>query len=493
MSQDDRGAGLARMLALLDRLAGLHVWVVGDVMLDEYVTGAVERISPEAPVPVVRAHATEHRLGGAANVARQIAALGARVTLAGVIGEDEAAARLLRLCAADRIETRPLLRLAGRQTTRKLRVLGHSQQLLRLDWEDVEPCTPELTAQMIARLTEGSRPDAIILSDYAKGVLTPAAIAGISRLRDGAPLVVDPKHRDFTRYRAATTVTPNLRELEAAVGRPLDVDDPAAIARAAREQLALAELPSMVVTLGNRGMLAVPADGPEIQVPASQREVYDVTGAGDTAIAVLTLSLAAGATLTEAAQLANAAAGVSVGQVGAVAVSAAHIRDALAAHPDGKLLSREELAARAAAWRTAGKRIVFSNGCFDLLHAGHLALLGHAAKLGDILVLAINSDASVRRLKGPERPLVPQAERAALLAALTFVDAVTIFDEDTPLAVLQAVRPDVLVKGGDYRLSEVVGRELVEAAGGRVELVPLTPEKSTTSLVERIRGSRTGR
>jgi D-beta-D-heptose 7-phosphate kinase / D-beta-D-heptose 1-phosphate adenosyltransferase len=324
-------------------------------------------------------------------------------------------------------------------------------------------------------------------------VLTPEAIAAITRERGAAPLVVDPKHRDFRRYRTATTLTPNLRELEAAVGRTLSVEDLGAIARAAREQLALAELDSMVVTLGNRGMLVVPADGPELDVPATRREVYDVTGAGDTAIAVLTLALAARGTLAQAAQLANAAAGVSVGQVGAVAVSAASIRDALAAHPEGKLLSRTELAARAAAWRTAGKRIVFSNGCFDLLHAGHLALLGHAAKLGDILVLAINSDASVRRLKGPERPLVPQAERAALLAALTFVDAVTVFDEDTPLAVLQAVKPDVLVKGGDYRVSEVVGRELVEAAGGRVEIVPLTPEKSTTSLVERIRGSGSGR
>jgi D-beta-D-heptose 7-phosphate kinase/D-beta-D-heptose 1-phosphate adenosyltransferase len=221
-----------------------------------------------------------------------------------------------------------------------------------------------------------------------------------------------------------------------------------------------------------------------------RHDVYDVTGAGDTAIAVLTLALAAQAPLAQAAQLANAAAGVSVTQVGAVAVSAASIRDALAAHPDGKLLSRHELAARAATWRTEGKRIVLTNGCFDLLHAGHLALLSQAAKQGDVLVLAINSDASVRRLKGPERPLVPQAERAALLAALTFVDAVTIFEEDTPLAVLEAVRPNVLVKGGDYQPAEVVGRELVEAAGGRVVIVPLTPERSTSSLVARIRGAR---
>jgi D-beta-D-heptose 7-phosphate kinase / D-beta-D-heptose 1-phosphate adenosyltransferase len=408
------------------------------------------------------------------------------VSLAGVVGEDAAGETLLRLCAAERIDVRALLRLGGRQTTRKLRVLGHSQQLLRVDWEDVEPCPPALASRLLSQLTSGE-PHAIILSDYSKGVLTPEAIAGIVHGHTAIPVVVDPKHRDFGRYRGATIVTPNLRELEAAAGYTLDVADTVAIAHAARAVLTAAGVQSMVVTLGNHGMLVVPRDGPPTLVPALEREVYDVTGAGDTAIAVLTLALAARASLPEAAQLATAAAGVSVGHVGAVAVSAASIRDALAARPEGKLLARRELAARVATWRAAGKRIVLSNGCFDLLHAGHLTLLGHASRLGDVLVLAINSDASVRRLKGPERPLVPQAERAALLAALTFVDAVTIFDEDTPLAVLEAVKPDVLVKGGDYRPADVIGRELVEATGGRVEIVPLMPEKSTTSLVERIR------
>ena len=474
--------------AILARYQGLHVWVVGDLMLDEYVMGTVERISPEAPVPVVRVNDTEHRLGGAANVARQVAALGARVSLAGVTGDDEAAAQLLRLCDAANIDTHALVRLPERRTARKLRVLSHSQQLLRLDWEDAVPCAAQTTVRLVSRLAEGARPDAIILSDYAKGVLTPEAIAGVARLRGTAPLVVDPKHRDFTRYRGATIVTPNLRELEAAVGHALDANDTASLTAAARPLLEAARIESMVVTLGNRGMLLIPSRGPETAVPAIGREVYDVTGAGDTAIAVLALSLAAQAPLLQAVQVANAAAGVAVGFVGAVAVDAASIRNALAARPDAKILSRHELTARAASWRMAGKQIVVTNGCFDLLHAGHLALLGHAAKLGDVLVLAINSDASVRRLKGPERPLVPQAERAALLAALTFVDAVTIFDEDTPLEVLQTIKPHVLVKGGDYRPSEVIGRELVEASGGRVEIVPLTPEKSTSSLVERIRG-----
>ena len=489
MSGSSHTTAASALGALLDRFAGLHVWVVGDLMLDEYVTGAVERISPEAPVPVVRVDASEHRLGGAANVARQIATLGARVSLAGMVGEDEPGAQLLRLCSAAGIDAGAVLKVAARRTTRKLRVLGHSQQLLRLDWEDIGACPPELAEALVARLAGGTRPDAVVLSDYAKGVLTPQTIDAIARARGPVPLVVDPKHRDFARYRGATTLTPNLRELEAAAGRTLNVENIADVAAAARAQLRSAGLQSLVVTLGNRGMLVVADDGPEVAVPAVRHEVYDVTGAGDTAIAVLALALAAKAPMLQAAELANAAAGVAVCQVGAVAVSAASIRDALAARPDGKLLARQDLAGRAAAWRTAGKRIVLCNGCFDLLHAGHLALLGHAAKLGDVLVLAINSDASVRRLKGAGRPLVPEAERAALLAALTSVDAVTIFEEDTPLAVLQAVRPHVLVKGGDYKLSQVVGRELVEGWGGRVEIVPLMPEKSTTSLLERIRGS----
>ena len=489
MSAEERGGNIHALLAPLDHFVDLHVWVVGDVMLDEYVTGAVERISPEAPVPVVRAHATEHRLGGAANVARQIAALGARVSLAGIIGEDGGGEQLLQLCEAAHIDSRAVVRLAGRHTTRKLRVLSHGQQLLRLDWEDVGPCAPQITVRLVSKLAESSRPDAVIFSDYAKGVLTPDTMAAVQRSCGPAPIVVDPKHRDLSRYRGATTVTPNLRELEVAAGQALDVDDTAAIAAAARALIATAGLQSMVVTLGNRGMLVVTAAGAETTVPAMEREVYDVTGAGDTAIAVLTLALAARAPLIQAAQLANAAAGVAVGQVGAVAVSAASIRDALAARPDNKLLSRHELAMRASGWRAAGRRIVFTNGCFDLLHAGHLTLLSQAARLGDVLVVAINSDASVRHLKGPERPLVPEAERAALLAALGFVDAVTIFEEDTPLAAIQAAQPHVLVKGGDYQPADVVGRELVEANGGRVAIVALVPEKSTTSLLERIRGA----
>ena len=478
------------LLTLLDDFHGRHVWVVGDLMLDEYVQGAVERISPEAPVPVVRVRDTEHRLGGAANVARQVVTLGAQVTLAGIAGTDAAGDDLLRLCAGTGVGTGGVVRTRERRTTRKLRVLGHSQQLLRLDWEDAQPCGTDATTAMLAQLAAGPKPDAIILSDYAKGVLTPATIAAVLQHSRGAPVVVDPKTRDFGRYRGATTVTPNLRELELAAGGPLDPADTAAITRAAQSLIAAADLQAMVVTLSERGMLVVPREGEATAVPARALEVYDVTGAGDTAVAVLALALSAGAPMLQAAQLANVAAGISVGQVGAVAVDAPSIRSALTAGPAAKVLTRAELAARAASWRLAGKRIVFTNGCYDLLHAGHLSLLHGAAALGDVLVLAINSDASVRRLnKGPERPLVPEADRAALLAALACVDAVTIFDEDTPLEALQAVKPQVLVKGADYRPEQVVGRDFVEANGGRVVLVPLLPQKSTTALVERIKAA----
>ncbi len=484
---DSAQTDLASLLSVLDRYAGLKIWVVGDLMLDEYVTGAVDRVSPEAPVPVVRVCDTEHRLGGAANVARQVAALGARVTLAGAIGKDAAGEDLLRLCAACGIDTRGVVRAANRRTTRKLRVLGHSQQLLRMDWEDTGSCDAQLCTRMVEGLGEEA-PDGVILSDYAKGVLTAQLITAVTARAGAVPVVVDPKSRDFTRYRGATTVTPNLRELELAAGSSVDPTDAEAVAAAARPLIAAAGLTSMVVTLSEHGMLAVPAAGPAVAVPASRRAVFDVTGAGDTAIAVLALSLAAKASLPDAAKLANAAAGVSVGQVGAVAVDADSIRSELTTAPDAKVLSRAELATRAASWRLAGKRIVFTNGCYDLLHAGHLSLLHSAARLGDVLVLAINSDASVRRLKGPERPLVPQAERAALLAALACVDAVTVFDEDTPLQTIQTVRPHVLVKGADYTAEQVVGREVVEALGGRVALVPLLPQKSTSALVERIKG-----
>jgi D-beta-D-heptose 7-phosphate kinase/D-beta-D-heptose 1-phosphate adenosyltransferase len=477
------------LIDTLGRCAGASIHVLGDLMLDEYVSGAVERISPEAPVPIVRAEMSELRLGGAANVARQIAALGVKVTLVGTVGEDTAGDSVRRLCLESGIPTESILTVRDRPTTRKLRVLSHSQQLLRIDWEDRQPISERDADALFGQLGHSPPPDAIILSDYAKGVVSAPVIARLMQGRhpQTRTVVVDPKHRDFSRYRGARLLTPNLRELGEAVGKPLDPTDLVSIGEAARSQIAVGDFEGLVVTLGDRGMLVVLAGGFELLIPALKRAVYDVTGAGDTAAAVLTACLATGCTVAAAARIANAAAGIAVGEIGAVAVPSSRIADALTGRTPSKVLSRAELQVRAKQWRDRGQQIVFTNGCFDLLHPGHLSLLNFAKSLGDILVLAINSDAAVRRLKGPGRPVVLQDDRAAMLGALGFVDAVTIFDEDTPLEIVRCVCPHVLVKGQDYRLDEVIGRDVVEAAGGRVVLAPLLGNYSTTSLLSRAR------
>jgi D-beta-D-heptose 7-phosphate kinase/D-beta-D-heptose 1-phosphate adenosyltransferase len=482
------------LLGVLDAFKGREIWVFGDLMLDEYVHGPVERISPEAPVPVVRVDSIEYRLGGAANVAGQVAALGAQAVLAGPIGSDWAGERLVELCGNAGIDTRCVVPLAERRTTRKLRVLGQGQQLLRMDWEESLACPPADLLHIIEILAATSRPGAIILSDYAKGAITPATVARMAEVATalGAKLLVDPKRADLAAYRGVDVLTPNLAELSLAAGRRLERENLDGIASAARALMDSAGLPAMVVTLSERGVMILESGAGWHHIPAVRRAVRDVTGAGDTIIATIATGLAAGATLQQAAEIANTAAGLAVGEVGAVAIAAEEIRYALGGQSGAKLLSRDLLASRADLWRTAGKRIVFANGCFDILHAGHLSLLQQAANLGDILVVAMNSDASVRRLKGADRPVVGEHDRARLVAALECVDAVTLFDEDTPLATLEAVRPDVLVKGQDYAGREVVGRELVEAGGGRVVLLPILPGRSSTSVVEKIRGRSPG-
>jgi D-beta-D-heptose 7-phosphate kinase/D-beta-D-heptose 1-phosphate adenosyltransferase len=476
------------LLEAVGRFPQVHIWVAGDNILDEYVSGQVDRISPEAPIPVVKVRAEHNRLGGATNVARQIAALGARVSLCGVVGADEAGDALLIRCAEKGIETRAVAQVPGHRTTRKLRVLGPGQQLLRLDWEEPWSCPESTAAELIGRLKEGGRPDAVVLSDYAKGFLTEEVIRAlvVAAAEHGVPVLVDPKRRDLGAYRGATIMTPNLRELELAAGADLAEAEPDVVATAARTVIADSGVEGMIVTMGPAGMLVVPGDGPHTLVSGLKRAVFDVTGAGDTAIAVLALSVALGVSLVDAAHIANTAAGIAVGEVGAVAVTAEEIVAALTRERSGKIYDRTQLAEQVEAWRLQNKSIVFTNGCFDLLHLGHVSLLREASRHGDMLVLAVNSDDSVRRLKGEGRPLVPEADRAALLAALDCVDAVVLFDEDTPLETIEVVRPDVLVKGQDYLPHEVVGRELVESYGGRLELVPLLPERSTSALVDRI-------
>jgi len=449
------GSPTTRLVELVKRFPQAHIWVAGDLMLDEYHVGSVERISPEAPVQVVNVAESFLRLGGAANAARSASALEARVRLCGVVGADEAGRRIVEACESRGIDATCVARVEGRPTTRKTRILGPRQQLMRLDWESTEPCPPEVSRALIADLAAGPPPTAVILSDYKKGFLTAESIAALIEAADGAPVLVDPKGRDFSIYRGATLLKPNLRELEDAAGCTLQGASENDLVEVVRRLIDDHDFQSVILTLSERGMLVVPRDGNAELIPARPRQVYDVTGAGDTAVAVLAVALSAGTDLAAAAKIANVAAGIVVDEVGATAVDLEQLTAELRSRRRFKAYPRFALGERVAAWRRQGKRIVFTNGCFDLLHAGHLWLLNQAADHGDVLVVGINSDASVARLKGAGRPLVSESDRTAMLAALEFVDAVVVFDEDTPLELIEHVKPDVLVKGADYQAHEV--------------------------------------
>jgi D-beta-D-heptose 7-phosphate kinase/D-beta-D-heptose 1-phosphate adenosyltransferase len=476
--------------ALVERLAGRRVLVVGDAMLDEYVEGDANRICPEAPVPVVRVTGTTVCLGGAANLARNATALGAIVDLATVVGEDAGGDRVASLCEEAGIGTALVVRSDRRSTTRKVRVTARGQQVLRMDWEQVAPLTSRDRDALLDRLRRAARPDAVALSDYAKGCLTADVVrAAIARGREWCvPVLVDPKSPDLDRYRGATVLTPNRREFAAWLDLAPDAVEPHRIPDLGRPLLDRLALDCLVVTCGVDGLVAVGRSGFQ-RVPAIPVPISDVTGAGDTVAAVMALGLAAGADAGTAARLANLAAGLVAGKRGTATVGPAELLRASAAAGSTKVVSLRELAERAERWHATGLRVVFTNGCFDLLHAGHLVLLREAARHGDVLVVGLNSDRSTARLKGPGRPVVREEARATMLAALECVAAVVVFDEDTPLEVIRAVRPDALVKGADYALDQVVGRELVEAEGGRVILVPLLPGHSTSALVAELRGA----
>jgi D-beta-D-heptose 7-phosphate kinase / D-beta-D-heptose 1-phosphate adenosyltransferase len=487
----DGSRGPTTLVDLLPRFAQARLWVIGDVMLDEYLEGDVQRISPEAPVPVLCVQAERDRLGGAANVAHNARALGATVELCGVVGADAAGDRLVACCTAAGIAMTGLGRAPGQRTTRKVRALARNQQLLRLDFETGAFVDSTLARTLFAKLAAGPRPDAIVLSDYAKGMASADLIADVIgyATRAGVPVLVDPKAADLAHYRGATVLKPNLMEVERSIGHRVPPDDAAALGEAAQTLLARAEARALVITLGAAGLAVARPGAPLEVVAASRREVYDVTGAGDTVLAALALAMAVGADVATAARIANSAGGIVVGRVGTAVVQPHELATALVPQSGEKTLTMEEALSRRQWWLAQKKRLVFTNGCFDILHVGHLALLRHAASLGDVLLVAINSDASVGRLKGAGRPVVPEEGRARMVAALECVDAVVTFAEDTPLEVLRRLRPDVLVKGADYGLDQVVGREFVESYGGRVVLAPLVADHSTSALVSRIRDS----
>jgi D-beta-D-heptose 7-phosphate kinase / D-beta-D-heptose 1-phosphate adenosyltransferase len=480
------------------RLFELHqqcVLCVGDLMLDEFLYGEVSRISPEAPAPVIAVARQEAVVGGAGNVARNIAALGARCRFVGVIGDDEAGRRL-RAALADGPHIEAALVVdPTRPTTRKVRFVSehHSTHLLRADWELAKPIDAATEDAVIAHacdLLPGA--DAVVLSDYAKGVLTERVIRAVidAARAAGKPVVVDPKRRDLSVYRGATLITPNRKELMEATGCAAASD--AEVAAAAAEVRAVVASEAVLVTRSEEGMTLVVAGHAPVHVPAYAVKIRDVSGAGDTVVAVLAALIGLGAGFEPAMRAANAAAAVVVGKPGTATVSAAELRARIL--PAASLAAEEKIVFdwsvlddRLAAWRRQGLRVGFTNGCFDLIHPGHVQVLTAARAECDRLIVGLNSDASVGRLKGAGRPIQNEQARAVVLAALEAVDLVVIFGEDTPLELIRKVRPTVLVKGGDYRREEVVGHEIVAALGGEVVLVDVVPGFSTTRLVDRSR------
>jgi D-beta-D-heptose 7-phosphate kinase/D-beta-D-heptose 1-phosphate adenosyltransferase len=470
----------------MPRFERARLLVLGDVMLDRYWQGGAGRISPEAPVPVVRVEDISDRPGGAGNVALNIASLGAGVAIAAYTGDDEMADSLQAKLHAAGVEC-VFTRLRDHPTITKLRVISRQQQLLRLDFEEPEaaPAGDALLEALRTRLTDC---DVLVLSDYAKGALAdPAPLIALAR-EAGVPVLVDPKGEDFARYRGATMLTPNLQEFETVVGGC--ASEAELVARGERLMAEL-QIEALLITRGEAGLTLLRPGEEERHLPASAREVYDVTGAGDTVMGVLAAAIAGGADLPDAVTLANIAAGIVVGKLGTAVVSAPELRRAVQQERGAGrgVMSLEQLQVAVADARSQGERVVFTNGCFDIIHAGHVSYLEQARQLADRLVVAVNSDDSVRRLKGSGRPLNPAERRMAVLAGLEAVDWVVCFDEDTPRALLQVLQPDLLVKGGDYPGKQaVVGWEIVEGYGGEVRVLDLVDSLSTTAIVERIQG-----
>lgn len=473
-----------------DRREAGEILVVGDVMLDRYLEGVAERVSPEAPVPVVRVLRSFDRPGGAANTALNIATLGGRAALVGVTGTDEAAGSLRSLVAAGGVSADSLLPTETLPTTVKTRLIAGHQQIARFDHERVVD-DGDLRARTL-RAIEALLPRArwAVLSDYAKGVCHATVCRALidGGRRHGTKVIVDPKGRDFAKYAGAAVITPNQTEAAVAAGFGIhDADDGVRAARAIRESFGIG---AVVVTLGDKGLAVVDAERTAV-IPTSARRVFDVTGAGDTVVAMLAVALAEGTPLEEACHMANAAAGVQVSCIGAATVSREEVLTSLGNTPaaGGKIVTTDRLVPEVRRARAAGRRIGFTNGCFDILHRGHVAVLEAAAAECDLLVVGVNSDASVRRLKGAGRPVVPAGARMRVLAALASVSWVCEFDEDTPLELIRAVAPDVLVKGGDYDADAIVGAGIVRERGGRVMTVPLVHAASTTGIVETIHSS----
>ncbi|MEJ0012298.1 MAG: bifunctional heptose 7-phosphate kinase/heptose 1-phosphate adenyltransferase [Bauldia sp.] len=476
--------------SLIDRLADADVLVVGDVLLDRFIDGKVTRISREAPVPVLKFGRSQAHPGGACNVAANILATGGAVTLVGLIGDDAAGAELLALCRNFERMTPRLITDGQRQTTVKTRYLSGWQQLLCIDSEDSAPAAHEVRDTLItAALRAMPAAKAVVLSDYGRGALDDTGIRGLiaAARKEGRPVVVDPRRSDPAVFAGATLITPNIEEMIAFSGIRADSDD-AAVA-ACRKVLDMVAIDAILVTRGAGGMTLVKRDGtPPLHVPAETHRVFDVTGAGDTVVAMIASALASGAPLADAVRLANTAAGIVVAKPGTATALPQELRQALGAARGDGVTERSEAAEHVRLWQSLGLKVGFTNGVFDLLHKGHLHSLEQAKRRVDRLVVGVNADASVKRLKGPERPVQDESARAAILAALRTVDLVVIFAEDTPEQLIQALKPDLLFKGADYTGQDIPGAAFVRANGGAVEFLPLLPGHSTTGTVAKVRG-----
>lgn len=464
------------------------ILVIGDVMLDTYYMGDIKRISPEAPVPVFKKLSERSVLGGAANVAANLVAANQEASIMCIMGNDEAGINLLAFFQAQDINTN-LIQKLDRSTTLKIRFLAsNNQQVLRLDVEDSEAITEKECTMLLEQLrTVITQFDFILMSDYLKGLMTYEFCQGVIKMAQeyNLPVVIDVKDPKCEKYVGATLLKPNLNELRMLTGMKAETNEE--IVEAAEKLRQQCHTPYVLATLGAKGMLLV-GDGDPYFVKSLAREVYDVSGAGDTTIAYLSTCMANGIPIREAVDIANYAAGIQVGKVGTSSVSWQEVRDLISNEDHGishKILSLEEVTN----FRkdNASKKIVFTNGCFDILHVGHKRYLQKAATLGDLLVVGVNSDASVKRLKGPTRPVNNEEDRAEMLSALGFIDYIVIFDEDTPYELIKEIQPDVLVKGGDYKLEEVVGRDIVEARGGKVELISFVEGKSTTNIINKVK------
>lgn len=469
-----------------------RILVVGDLMLDEYVWGSVERISPEAPVPVLSVTSEELTLGGAGNVAKNIAVLGAQAAVAGVVGKGPEGRKLREELTRAGVDIKAVVEESGRPTTRKTRIMAERQQMMRVDRETVQEISKRSADSLIRKVKDRlPTADLLLISDYGKGVVTPRVVSELAAAAKAAGkiAIADPKGMDYSKYAGLTLITPNKKE--AALASGIEIRDEDDLHAAGRRLLETVAVEKLLVTCGKEGMVLFERGVEPVKIGTRARQVFDVSGAGDTVAAVLSLGLAAGLGYPDAIRLANTAAGVVVGKVGTATVTRAELLEALQPGLEptaAKHKTLAEMAELSGELRRKGKRLVLTNGCFDLLHAGHVKLFAASRVFGDVLVVALDDDASVRKLKGAGRPVIGAAERVRILSALDSVDYVVVFATDELDRVIEAVRPEVLTKGSNYENDTVAGRELVERLGGRVALVPVTEAVSSTRIIETIKG-----